>query len=102
MIKSAEYGFQPAALVYSLPRTLCLWSLVFLTAQVIFLAWSLINPIVAIGWTTMVAMMLLGTARVVFPEDTWPRTQILEAMVLSTQKWVQFILQFERYYYPLD
>lgn len=97
MIKSAEYGFQPAALVYSLPRALCLWSLVFLTAQVIFLTWSLINPIVAIAWTIMVALMLLGAVHVVFPEDTCPRTQTLEALALSTQKWVQFILRSERY-----
>jgi len=95
MIKSAEYGFQPAALVYSLPRALCLWSLVFLTAQVIFLTWSLINPIVAIAWTIMVALMLLGAVHVVFPEDTCPRTQTLEALALSTQKWVQFILRSE-------
>lgn len=101
MIKSSEYGFQPAALVYSLPRALCLWSLVFLTAQVIFLSWSLINPIVAIGWTTIIGFILLGAAYVVFPEDIWPRTPILEAFVLSTRKCIQSVLRLERYY-PLD
>jgi len=95
MIKSAEYGFQPAALVYSLPRALCLWSLVFLTAQVVFLAWSLINPIIAIGWTVMIALMLLGTAYVVFPEDTWPRTPILKVLASSIRTFIKSVLQLE-------
>lgn len=71
-IYSETYSFQPAALVFSLPRALSIWALGLIAAQSIYLMSSLVHTSVAIGCATVALLLMLMTAQVISEDDKWP------------------------------
>ncbi|KIM86756.1 hypothetical protein PILCRDRAFT_815998 [Piloderma croceum F 1598] len=68
-LRSDTYGFRLAALVFSLPRALCLWSLGLLITQTMSLTFRLLDLHLAIGVATIVLFVLMGTGSIAFPQD---------------------------------
>jgi hypothetical protein len=60
-LRSETYGFRPAALVFSLPRALCLWSLILLMAQAALWTLSLVHPSFFVGTAGLVILVGWGT-----------------------------------------
>jgi len=58
--RSAKYGFQHVALIYSLPKALCLWSIVLFVSHWIFVAARMVNISTAIGVFVVLFVLVLG------------------------------------------
>ena len=96
-LRSETYGFRLAALVFSLPRALCLWSLGLLITQTMFLTFRLLNLHLAIGVATIVLLVLLGTGRIVSPQDYGRFCRILANWSALLRAYGQILLRRRRW-----
>ena len=95
-LRSEIYGFRPAALVFSLPRALCLWGLGLLLAQAILLTFRLLYLSLAIGMATFILLVVLGTGRIVSPDAYWLFSQMVENWFILFRGYVQILLRCSR------
>jgi hypothetical protein len=67
--RSSTLGFVPLSVAFSLPRASYLWSIGFLTAQFLFVAFQSVNKFVALMAACVIAAILMFLVCVIHPED---------------------------------
>jgi hypothetical protein len=67
--RSNTFGFQHMALIFSLPKALCLWSLGFFVAHWIFIAARMISTVTAIAYVVLLFVLVLGVRQSVAQES---------------------------------
>jgi uncharacterized membrane protein YqjE len=67
--RSNTFGFQHMALIFSLPKALCLWSLGFFVAHWIFIAARMVSTTTAVAYVVLLFVVAFGVRQGVVQEQ---------------------------------